>query len=41
MVQGKKQLICIIKVGCQDCSLSVSRKVIVWQTIEVFTLVSV
>ena len=26
--------------GCQNSSLSVSRKIIVWQTIEVFTSVS-
>ena len=41
MVQGKKQLICIIKVVVKIVVCLLNRKVNVWQTIEVFTSVSV
>ena len=41
MVQGKKQLICIIMMVVQIVVCLLNRKVNVWQTIEVFTLVNV
>lgn len=41
MVQGKKQLICIIKMVGKIVVCLLNRKVNVWQTIEVFTLVNV
>lgn len=41
MVQGKKHLICIIKVVVKIVVCLLNRKVNVWQTIEVFTLVNV
>ena len=41
MVQGKKQLICIIKMVAKIVVCLLNRKVNVWQTIEVFTLVNV
>lgn len=41
MVQGKKQLICIIKMVVKIVVCLLNRKVNVWQTIEVFTLVNV
>ena len=41
MVQGKKALICIFMMVVQIVVCLLNRKVNVWQTIEVFTLVNV